>query len=1006
MRGDTSPEASASLLPQEWRKRLTDGSLVWRLGLTLWLLGSIPLLLTAWFGFTGLTETVAEARRTQAAAFAYTLIRRLQEQPEQSSRELYPWLLRVAPAQSYRYVGLSYADNYIRSGPEVVTLPGETLVNWGQRHPQDDVVTLTLPYAGAYNLLRLELRFDPLLATVGSLLLWRLGLLLLVWGGWTLALTVLMRVFLAVPLSSLLMDLRLQRENSETLRLSVDPEAQDEFSVLRRLCNGIWERLLLQQQRLLDTVSRLQYASVHLEQLARQRTQTLEQVANNLLRNEAWLNAFAAIASSSLTVTNRVHELLALACRCTEMDVACITIQNAQAIKAIASYPPNARLMASDELPYASELYAEAQRQRGLISYLRLSQSPWGGQTPEAADTAYLGLPLQLPRQVMLGTLHLFRRGGRATPFDPDALNLVKLCASALGNVLLRDWHEQMLFQAKERAQVTLASIGDAVFVTNAHGQLDYLNPAAEQLIEWEADRAQRQDIRAILPLVDAKGQLLAVHPVHQCLETRKVIRIQDCFLRSPASVTALLAVEGTTAPIRNRHSVVEGTVVVIADVSAERELMRQLHFQARHDALTGLVNRREFEQRLGQVLEAPDGTAHALCYLDLDQFKLVNDTCGHAVGDELLRQLAYIIQKQLHAGDTLARLGGDEFGLLLLNCSKEQAVARAEQFRDVISEFRFGWQGRTFSVGVSIGLVMLGDAQRDLARALSAADSACYAAKGQGRNRVHVFQPDDLELARRQGEMQWVMRIKQALQEERFVLYHQPIFPLAHDRSPRHRHSEILLRMQDEDGSIVLPGAFIGAAERYDLMYSIDRWVIDNVFSAVREWLQRDSLWLNRCSINLSGSSMGEPDLGPFIQARLKEYQLPPELFCFEITETSAIANLRLARSLIDSLKQIGCAFSLDDFGSGLSSFGYLKNLPVDYLKIDGAFIRDMSNDPIDYAMVRSINEVGHLMNLKTVAEFVQTQEVLEMLRDIHVDYAQGYWLAKPKPFTMLNQL
>jgi diguanylate cyclase (GGDEF)-like protein len=804
----------------------------------------------------------------------------------------------------------------------------------------------------------------------------------------------------------LLTDLRLQRDLSEPLRLAVPLAAQDELSNIRRLCNGIWERLLLQHQRLLDTIARLQYASTHLEQLARQRTQTLERVATNLQRNEGWLHAFAAIASGSAPVMTRIEELLALACRCAEMDIGFVTLNRGKALKVMAVYPAVASVPSEAELPYAAILYDQVHQQQTLVTYLRLSASPWAASAPNSHEGAYLGLPLLLPRQVMVGAFHLYRASERPNALDPDELSLIRLCAAAIGSALLRDWHEQMLYQAKERAQVTLASIGDAVFVTNAHGQVEYLNPAAEQLSDWDSARARHTDIQALLPLVDAAGDSLVTHPVQLCFQSRKVIRIQDCFLPSGTTKAPLLAVEGTVAAIRNRHGVTEGAVVVIADVSAERALLQQLHFQSQHDPLTGLVNRHEFERRLGVVMESPEVGQHVLCYLDLDQFKLVNDTCGHAVGDELLRQVAHLLQKQLEPGDTLARLGGDEFGALLLHCTPDESLNRSRRLRDAISNFRFGWQGRVFSVGVSIGLVRLGDVHKNLALALSAADSACYAAKEQGRNRVHTFQPDDLDMARRQGEMQWVLRIKQALEEDRFILYHQPIIALAHDRLPRQRHSEILLRMRDEEGRIIPPGAFLGAAERYDLMPQIDRWVIERVFSQFQAWLKDGSLRLHRCSINLSGASMGEADLGYFIRHRLKAYHLPPELFCFEITETSAISNLQQARKLIDSLKQLGCAFSLDDFGSGLSSFGYLKNLPVDYLKIDGAFIRDMENDPIDYAMVRSINEVGHLMHLKTVAEFVQTQQVLEMLREIHVDYAQGYWLAKPVPLTLMTQI
>jgi diguanylate cyclase (GGDEF)-like protein len=429
--------------------------------------------------------------------------------------------------------------------------------------------------------------------------------------------------------------------------------------------------------------------------------------------------------------------------------------------------------------------------------------------------------------------------------------------------------------------------------------------------------------------------------------------------------------------------------------------MVKDLEHQASHDALTALVNRQEFERRLQRVIETArtKGAEHALCYLDLDQFKVINDTCGHEAGDELLRQVGGVLQQRTRKRDTLARLGGDEFGVLMEHCSLTQARRVAHGLREAIEGFRFIWEGRTFEVGVSIGLVCITDVSGSILNILSAADRACYAAKDQGRNRVHVYDEGDAELARRHGEMQWVARIPQALEEHRFHLVRQPIVPLNSGLSEG-EHYELLIRMEDEEGRIVLPGAFLPAAERYNLSVKIDRWVIAKALA----WLKGDPKQLKGlflCTINLSGRSLGDEEFLEFIIRQFDETDIPAEKVCFEITETAAIANLFNATRFINALKKRGCRFALDDFGSGLSSFAYLKNLPVDYLKIDGAFVKDMVDDPIDLAMVKSINEIGQAMGKKTIAEHVENEAILEKLKlpEIGVDYAQGYGIAQPRP-------
>ncbi|MFO7640836.1 MAG: EAL domain-containing protein [Candidatus Competibacteraceae bacterium] len=431
--------------------------------------------------------------------------------------------------------------------------------------------------------------------------------------------------------------------------------------------------------------------------------------------------------------------------------------------------------------------------------------------------------------------------------------------------------------------------------------------------------------------------------------------------------------------------------------------LAAQLTHQASHDSLTGLANRHAFEHRLHQAIEIAreQNAEHALFYLDLDQFKIINDTCGHMAGDALLRQLSRILQTRVRRQDMLARLGGDEFGVLMEYCPLPDAMRVANSLCKAVSEYRFAWGDKTFQVGASIGVVPIHAASDSLNSVLSAADSACYAAKDAGRNRAHLYAENDAELARRQGEMQWVARINQALEDNRFQLAFQPIVPTALGHLEGH-HYELLLRMEDEGGQLVLPGAFLPAAERYHLAVKLDRWVVGTAL----DWLSEHPSHLEHlvlCSINLSGHSLGDEELLGYLVRRLSGRRSLTGKICFEITETAAITNLYQALHFIHILKDIGCRFALDDFGSGLSSFAYLKKLPVDFLKIDGVFVEDIAHDPVSLAMVSSINEIGHVMGMETIAEFVENDQILAQLRAIGVNYVQGYGIGKPRPLAEL---
>ncbi|WP_223472916.1 MULTISPECIES: EAL domain-containing protein [unclassified Pseudomonas] len=591
-------------------------------------------------------------------------------------------------------------------------------------------------------------------------------------------------------------------------------------------------------------------------------------------------------------------------------------------------------------------------------------------------------------------------------------LLLVTNFATALGLIVLallrthkllaqRQVFANALQMEKERAQITLQSIGDGVITTDVEGAIAYMNPAAEAMTHWKAEHATGLPLAALFNLLDDNAQTEGLTLIEHILSGRlsgasehsKLIQRLD---GSTVSVTLV------GAPIRHAGKV-SGAVLVLHDMTQERQYIANLSWQATHDALTGLANRREFEYRLEQALHnlTRQVGRHALMFLDLDQFKLVNDTCGHAAGDELLRHICALLQSGLRENDTLARLGGDEFGILLENCSPEAAEKIAEGLRQTVQNLHFVWKGRPFVTTVSIGLVHIAQTPTTLEASLRAADMACYMAKEKGRNRVQVYHADDSELSLRFGEMAWVQRLHMALEENRFCLYAQEIAALGPGEHGG-GHIEILLRLHDEAGRMILPDSFIPAAERYGLMTSLDRWVVENVFKIIRQCLNDSRQGpMAMCAINLSGTTIGDQAFLDFLRKQFAAYSIPPEMICFEITETSAISNLGSAIRFINELKSLGCYFSLDDFCAGMSSFAYLKHLPVDFLKIDGSFVKDMLDDPINRAMVEVINHIGHVMGKRTIAEFVETAQIEQALLEIGVDYAQGYVIERPQLFT-----
>jgi diguanylate cyclase (GGDEF)-like protein/PAS domain S-box-containing protein len=560
---------------------------------------------------------------------------------------------------------------------------------------------------------------------------------------------------------------------------------------------------------------------------------------------------------------------------------------------------------------------------------------------------------------------------------------------------------EANLAQQHELLRVTLNSIGDSVITTDHRGEITWLNPVAERMTGWSNEEAFGRPLTQVFHIVNEQTRAPTENPVETCLEQGKIVGL--------ANHTLLISrhgeeygIEDSAAPIRDERGNLLGVVLVFHDVTEQRRMSGEMSYRATHDELTGLVNRAEFENRLRRLLQLTheDGSVHALLYIDLDQFKIVNDACGHTAGDQLLQQVSKLMSERVRAGDTLARLGGDEFGIILAHCNAEQAQRVAQQICDRMEEFRFVHDGRRFRVGTSIGLVQISNAFANMAAILQAADTSCYAAKEAGRNRVHTWLDTDQAMRERHGEMQWTERIEHALDEDRFVLFAQRIERL--QGNARGIHAEVLIRMLDEDGSIIPPGAFLPAAERFHLASRIDKWV----FKQAIAWLQTDENFvaIESLCINLSGQSIGDRAFHRHMMEKLSILdQRICQRLCIEITETAAVTNLADAALFIEGVRSLGIKVALDDFGAGASSFGYLKNLKVDVIKIDGQFIKDIVDDPLDDAAVRCFVDVAKVLGVQTIAEYVDKETVLKRVSELGIDYAQGFYLHKPEPIAHL---
>jgi diguanylate cyclase (GGDEF)-like protein/PAS domain S-box-containing protein len=719
--------------------------------------------------------------------------------------------------------------------------------------------------------------------------------------------------------------------------------------------------------------------------LTRERSQFIYQLFNieNKAEREAAQAHYAALSSAFARSTGRLEQMELSP---EERAMLAQVLQSAK--RSSETGAEIVRLLMKPDIGSASELLisngiaAQDQFQESLYLLLESSRTATMEVVAQASESTRNGLLL------IAGVgLLLLAAGGFI------ALSVIRQVART----------ENALQLEKELAQVTLHSIGDGVITTDSEGRVEYLNPVAEHYTAWTTAAARGKPLAEIYRVIDERTGLaldaLAQKPPDPADAESGVVSVRlvdrngrECPIRY------------SHAPIRNREGRTLGMIVVFHDISQIRAMAQQLIWQASHDALTGLVNRREFERRLSGLIETANaqGRDHALMFMDLDNFKAVNDTCGHSAGDELLRQLTTVMLTRMRGSDTLARLGGDEFAGLLESCPLDQALRIANGMRETVREFRFVWENKTFSVGVSIGLVPINATSGNLNRVLTLADACCYDAKNKGRDRVQVHRPQDESSSGRQGDLQVVSQINRAFELGEFLLYRQRIVPL-HEGAGHQPSYEVLVRMLDREGNLVPPTGFMPAAERYNLLTSIERWVISSLLEHLyREWkagtISHHPGDRSYYAVNLSGASINDKSFPDFMRNLLTRYELPPGLLCFEITETTAISNLQKAAELMHELKGMGCRFALDDFGTGMSSFAYLKYLPVDVLKIAGTFVKDMADDPMDYAIVDAINRISHILGMQTVAESVESAEILEKITELKIDFAQGYFIAEPE--------
>ncbi len=558
---------------------------------------------------------------------------------------------------------------------------------------------------------------------------------------------------------------------------------------------------------------------------------------------------------------------------------------------------------------------------------------------------------------------------------------------------------EAMLFNAKEEAEITLKSIGDAVIVIKPNGKISYINPVAEVLTGWSRNQAQNQHIDEIMHLFSDIDKSPLKNPAFIALQNGQPINVmtQSTLINRHGDS---YSIEDSAAPIIDKDGAIVGAVVVFHDATEQRALQKQLEWQATHDSLTQLHNRQAFETQLDELIDVSRKTPehqNCLVYIDLDQFKVVNDTVGHTAGDQLLRQISQVIKKGLSSDAFLARIGGDEFAILLQNHTMQQAEKVAALLLSSITSQRFFWESKAFDIGASMGIAEIHGSLNKTA-VLSRADIACYLAKDKGRNRIQTYIENDDHHESGQHILDRLNELKEALNENRLILFGQTLQPLQGQQELC--HLEVLVRMVNKQDEIIPPGLFLPAAERFNLMPQVDAYVIKNCI----EWLKDNHRKVDLVNINISGQSLADPVFNDQLIQRLEMNHSFNNKICFEITETVAITQIADTIDFLNRIKSFGCKLALDDFGSGFSSFSWLKNLPVDYVKIDGSFIRDVIADPIDAAMVRAIKEIGDNMSIQTIAEFVETQEIANWLIETGIDYAQGYHFSKPESLDAIH--
>lgn len=715
-----------------------------------------------------------------------------------------------------------------------------------------------------------------------------------------------------------------------------------------------------------------------------------------------------------LTVANHrtldaaLRDYLDTGCRIFQLDTGIISRIEGERyiVEAAIATGSHTALTKGDEFPLGLT-YCQRVTETGITIALgtRAIKTDYAGHPAYQTSplSAYISTPIFVEGR-LFGTLNFSSGKRQRQGFDRHEREIVEIMAQTVGQLFAADAAtrrqkntDAQLAMERQLAENTLGSISEAVLRFDQDGRLEYLNPSAASMFRLQPRAAIGSPASALLGSSAPTAHDALLMLLNQVRNTGQQACLPDPVLLDEGGENRHV-VEISATPVDMLPQAPHGVVVVVRDVSQTRRLAIELSHQASHDPLTGLVNRREFDRRLARLYETTttNGGGHALLYLDLDRFKIVNDTCGHAAGDQLLKQLSQALLARMRQSDSLARLGGDEFGVLLPGCSLNDAVRIAGEIQRTVDTFRFSWLERRFAVGCSIGVVALDARFNTPHEALSAGDAACYAAKERGGNRVYVYAPEDQAFQRQVGDAQWASRLPHALDQGEFQLYGQPIIPLGDSEGPP--KWEILLRLGNERGELVLPGAFIPAAERYGLMPSIDRWVVEQTLALHAQGWPEESTPV--FYINLSGASLSNEKFIQFLRERIRSHGPRARALCFEITETAAISNLAQAVAVMSELRQLGCRFALDDFGAGMSSFPYLKTLPVDFIKIEGGFVRGIEPDSLDHALVEAINRVAHRMGLTTIAEHVENVATLDLLRSLGVDYAQGFALGEPLPF------